>query len=221
MWPRILPFAVYMGFIALSSLLALLFPVNDQSQVGELWLYPVKILIVGGLLVFFWSKFDELKSPLVMSWTEGLSVIGIGVLVYVLWVRMDWSWAMQGEATEYNPFKDAGNMGILLAGIRIFGASVVVPVMEELFWRSFLIRWVIDNRFNVVPIGAFTIGSFTATVVLFGLEHNLWLAGMMAGALYNLLLYQTRRLWPCILAHGLTNFLLGIHVLLTEEWQWW
>ena len=221
MWPRILPFSVYMGFIALSSLLALLFPVDDQSQVGELWLYPIKILIVGGLLVFFWSKFDELKSPLVVSWSEGLSVIGIGVLVYVLWVRMDWPWAMQGEATEYNPFKDAGSMGMWLAGIRIFGASVVVPVMEELFWRSFLIRWVIDNRFNVVPLGAFTIGSFAATVVLFGLEHNLWLAGMMAGALYNLLLYQTRRLWPCILAHGLTNFLLGIHVLLTEEWQWW
>ena len=221
MWPRILPFAVYMGFIALSSLVTVLFPADTQSQALEMWLYPLKILVVGGLLIFFWSQFDELKNSLVVSWKEGLSVIGVGLLVYVLWVRMDWSWAMQGEASEYNPFQHAGGMGLLLAGIRLFGASVVVPVMEELFWRSFLIRWVIDNRFNVVPIGAFTIGSFAATVVLFGLEHNLWLAGMMAGAFYNVLLYRTRRLWPCILAHGLTNLVLGIHVLVTEEWQWW
>ncbi len=221
MWPRILPFSVYMGFIALTSLLTALFPVDTQSQSLELWLYPIKILVVGGLIVFFWSQFEELKNPIVMSWTEGLSVIGVGLLVYVLWVRMDWSWAMQGEHTEYNPFQHGSSIGLLLAGVRQFGASVVVPIMEELFWRSFLIRWVIDNRYNVVPLGTFTIGSFAATVVLFGLEHNLWLAGMMAGAFYNILLYRTRRLWPCILAHGLTNFVLGIHVLLTEEWQWW
>jgi len=221
MWPRILPFAVYMGFIAFSSMLALLLPTGDQSHDLELWLYPVKVLIVGGLLVFFWSRFDELKNPVLESWTEGLSVVGIGLLVYVLWVRMDWPWAIQGELIGYNPFDHEQSMAVFLVAFRLFGASIVVPVMEELFWRSFLIRWIIDNRFNVVPLGTFTIGSFAATVVLFGLEHNLWLAGMMAGALYNVLLYQTRRIWPCILAHGLTNFVLGIHVLVTEEWQWW
>ncbi len=221
MWPRILPFAVYMGFIASVPLLTMFFPAGEQASGIELWVYPVKILVVGGLLLFFWSQFEELKSPILISWTEGLSVVGIGLLVYFLWVRMDWPWAIQGEMSDYNPFEQANGMGMLLAGFRLFGASVVVPVMEELFWRSFLIRWIIDTRFNVIPLGTFTIGSFAATVILFGLEHNLWLAGMMAGALYNVLLYQTRRLWPCILAHGLTNFVLGIHVLVTEEWQWW
>jgi len=56
--------------------------------------------------------------------------------------------------------------------------------------------------------------------VLFGLEHHLWLAGMMAGAVYTLLLYTTRRLWPCILAHAITNLMLGAHVLMTGEWRW-
>ena len=118
-------------------------------------------------------------------------------------------------------FKTAKQPVFFLAGIRIFGASVVVPIMEELFWRSFLIRWIVNTRFESVPLGTFTVGSFLITVVLFGLEHNLWLAGMMAGAAYNLLLYRTGRIWPCILAHGLTNFLLGVHVLVTQEWQWW
>jgi CAAX prenyl protease-like protein len=112
-------------------------------------------------------------------------------------------------------------VGVVLAAIRLFGAVIVVPVMEELFWRSFLIRYLVTPTFTMVPLGTFTPLSFGATVVLFGLEHHLWLAGMLAGAAYNLILYKTRRLWPCILAHALTNLLLGIHVLRTGEWHWW
>lgn len=111
---------------------------------------------------------------------------------------------------------------MLLAAIRLFGASIVVPVMEELFWRSFLIRWIINPEdFKNIPLGTFTLSSFAITVVLFGLEHHLWLAGMVAGAIYNGVLYKTRGLWPCVIAHAVTNLTLGIHVLITQEWQWW
>ena len=187
----------------------------------EVWIYPFKTLLVGGLLVLFWPRLYELKVPILVSWKEGLQILAVGMLVYILWVRMDWPWAIQGELKGYDPFQVGLNLGWLLAGIRLFGASVVVPIMEELFWRSFLIRWIVNARFESVPFGTFTLGSFLVTVVLFGLEHNLWLAGMMAGAAYNLLFYWTRRLWPCVLAHALTNFVLGVHVLVTQEWRWW
>jgi CAAX protease family protein len=59
------------------------------------------------------------------------------------------------------------------------------------------------------------------TLILFAVEHDRWLAGLMAGAAYTMLLYWTQRLWPCILAHGLTNLLLGVHVLLTHDWRYW
>ena len=95
------------------------------------------------------------------------------------------------------------------------------PVMEELFWRSFLIRYVMSSDFRSIRLGAFSVGSFVVTVVLFGLEHQLWLAGMMAGAAYNVVLYRTGRIWPCILAHAVTNLILGGHVLMTGEWIWW
>jgi CAAX prenyl protease-like protein len=108
-----------------------------------------------------------------------------------------------------------------LAGIRLFGATMIVPVMEELFWRSFLIRYVMSSDFRSIRLGAFSVGSFVVTVVLFGLEHQLWLAGMMAGAAYNVVLYRTGRIWPCILAHAVTNLILGGHVLMTGEWIWW
>ena len=214
MWPRILPFAAYMAFIGVSSLL----PVDAGA---ELWLYPIKTLVVLGLLVYFWSSYQELQRPIFTDAKDAGLGIGVGVVVYVLWVRMDWAWAIQGELTGYNPFEEGNGIGWGLAAVRIFGASIVVPLMEELFWRSFLIRWVVNPDFEKVAFGTFTLGSFAATVVLFGLEHNLWLAGMMAGVAYNCLYYQTRRLWPCVVAHATTNFILGMHVLTTQEWQWW
>ena len=214
MWPRVLPFAAYMGFIGVSSLL-------PENPTWQIWLYPLKIAVVLGLLVYFWKTYNELQTPMIASAGEGALAIGVGLVVYVLWIQMDWGWAIQGELTGYNPFNEGIALGWGLAAVRIFGASIVVPLMEELFWRSFLIRWIINQDFEKVTFGTFTIGSFAATVVLFGLEHHLWLAGMMAGAIYNGLLYQTRRLWPCVLAHATTNLALGLHVLVTKEWQWW
>ncbi len=217
MWPRIFPFAAYMGFIGLSAVLV----GSEAEGTFDLWSYPIKTLVVAGLLVFFWSRFQELKSPIFVNWQEALVTVGVGLGVYALWVRMDWPWAIQGELSDYNPFVAGSTLGLVLAIIRIFGASVIVPIMEELFWRSFLIRYIVNANFETVRLGTFTIGSFAATVVLFGLEHNLWLAGMMAGICYSGLLYWTGRLWPCIIAHGITNFVLGIHVLTTGEWYWW
>ncbi|RMH06006.1 MAG: CAAX prenyl protease-related protein [Nitrospirae bacterium] len=223
MWPRIFPFATYMAFLAVEGGVRWM----DQGSEGEgishlvLWLYPVKTLAVGILLWWFWSWFSELHAPIVRNVREALVVLGTGIGVYVLWVRMDWPWAMQGEPTAYNPFQVGGMAGLVLGGIRLFGASVIVPIMEELFWRSFLLRYLINAHFERVRLGTFTASSFLVTTVLFGLEHNLWLAGMMAGAAYAGLLYWTHRLWPCVLAHGLTNLILGIHVLVTGEWHWW
>jgi CAAX prenyl protease-like protein len=217
MWPRIFPFAAYMGFIGLSAV----FVGSEAEGTFDLWSYPIKTLVVAGLLVFFWSRFQELKAPIFVNWQEALVTVGVGLGVYALWVRMDWPWAIQGELSDYNPFVAGSTVGLVLAVIRIFGASVIVPIMEELFWRSFLIRYIVNANFETVRLGTFTIGSFAATVVLFGLEHNLWLAGMMAGICYSGLLYWTGRLWLCIIAHGITNLVLGIHVLTTGEWHWW
>ncbi len=221
MKPRIFPFAVYMAFIAIN---ALFFPDTGSETSGPpLWLYPIKVSLVAALLIFYWKEYAELKNKVFDHAREGILAVGVGLVVYVLWVRMGFSWAMQGEAGEgYNPFQSGGGrLAMVYAGMRLIGASIIVPVMEELFWRSFIIRYIISPDFLKVQLGKFTWISFLITVALFGVEHNLWLAGMMAGTAYNLLLYKTKRLWPCIVAHGVTNLLLGIHVLTTGEWVWW
>src|SRR5262249_5180193 len=200
-WARILPFAAYMAFVAgvsgLSSLAEVLPDWMAVVPAVELWHYPVKVLVVGILLAMFWSRYDELKDHVLQPITDfGLACV-VGVLVYLAWVRMDWSWATIGSGTGYNPVT-AGKAGALLAAVRLFGASVVVPLMEELFWRSFLLRYLISPQFETVAIGVFTPMSCLVTVVLFGLEHYLWFAGMVAGLAYTVLCYYTRRLWPAV-----------------------
>ncbi len=96
--------------------------------------------------------------------------------------------------TGYNPFQEGEGVGPLLAAVRIFGAVAVVAIMEELFGDRFLVCWIINQDFEKIALGTFTIGSFAATVILFGLEHHLWLAGMLAGGAYNALLYKTGKL---------------------------
>lgn len=222
---RILPFAVYLVFLAVEeafSAMTAWSPALARFEVElSLWLYPVKATIVLAVLVYFWPRYGELKQrPWSRPGDLGLSLL-VGFLVYLAWVQMDWPWAVQGDLGGYNPFQAGNATGELLATARVAGAVLVVPVMEELFWRSFLIRYLISARFQSVQLGMFTPFSFLCTVVLFGLEHNLWLAGMMAGAVYTILLYRTGRLWSCILAHATTNLALAIHVLVTEEWWWW
>lgn len=93
-----------MGFIGVSSLL----PADSRA---DLWLYPIKTTVVLGLLVYFWSSYQELPQPIFSDAKDAGLGIGVGILVYALWVRMDWSWGIQGEMTGYKPFQDGSSIG--------------------------------------------------------------------------------------------------------------
>lgn len=209
MLPYILPFALYVGLSLVGSLF----------EDGAYWMYPVKTVAVAASLWAFRKSYDELRDRL--SPGSLLLSIAVGLVVFVLWVLPEGLYPLLSES-EFNPFKVEDQALVLfLIGFRLVGAVLVVPIFEELFWRSFLIRWIVDPDFKKVPIGKFTWLSFGATVLFFGLEHHRWLVGLGAGALYNGLLYQQKKLWPCIIAHAVTNLALGIYVLLTQQWGFW
>ncbi len=222
---RILPFGVYIMLTALEkgpSVIEPLLPLSTVwTGIDNLWLYPLKIGIVAVLVVWYWKDYDELRGRGVGGGRVLAFAVGTGILVYVAWIQMTWPWATQGQPGGYDPFRAGLTAGVGLAVLRTLGSVVVVPVMEELFWRSFLVRYLVKADFRTVSLGVFTPFSFVATVILFGLEHHLWLAGMVAGAAFNLVLLRTRRLWPCVLAHGISNLALATHVLLRSEWHWW
>ena len=135
---------------------------------------------------------------------------------------MDWGFATFGEIPGFNPgvYEDSAVRSMMILA-RLGGAVLVVPLMEEIFWRSFLIRYAIDSDFTRVALGRFTWFSFIVITILFGLEHHLFLAGMLAGALFNLVLYMTRSIMQCIVSHAVTNLALGIYVLQTGQWHFW
>lgn len=221
---RYFPFAVFMGFIGLDEIIRFiaghgLFKLEATTLY---YLYPIKALTVGLLLYLFREKYSELTCKDLTHFPATVASCGVGLLVFVLWIKMDWTLGAAGVPQGFNPgLLPDRNIQIVMTLFRIAGAVLVVPLMEELFWRSFLIRYIIDKNFATVRIGTFTWASFLLTVVLFGLEHNYVYAGIMAGIFYNLLLYKTRSLAQCILAHAVTNLALAMYVVATGKWQFW
>jgi CAAX prenyl protease-like protein len=214
-WLRILPFAAYLLFIVIGDALERLGVPQDTLR----WLYPAKIALVVLLLALFWRRYQEL-SHFHLAPLHALVALATGVVVLVLWIALGADWMIVGSPAGFDPRVD-GRIDWLLVAIRIAGAALVVPVMEELFWRSFLMRWVDAPDFESVEPSQLSIKSFVITVVLFGVEHNLWLAGIVAGAAYSLLYMRHRNLWSPILAHAVTNGLLGVWVVRTGSWSYW
>jgi CAAX prenyl protease-like protein len=171
------------------------------------------------VLAYFWRDYSELKT-FRLAPAGVLSASAAGVAVLVLWVNLDAGWMTIGTSAGFDP-TTAGRIDWPLVAMRIAGAALVVPVMEELFWRSFAMRWIDTPAFETVEPSQVSIKSLILTSVLFGLEHNLWLAGVVAGLAYGVLYMRHRTIWSPILAHAVTNCLLGIWVVVTSSWSFW
>jgi CAAX prenyl protease-like protein len=91
--------------------------------------------------------------------------------------------------------------------------TIVVPPLEEVFYRSFGYRYLIKYDFQKVPLNQFDGIAFTMVPVVFGLLHPQWLAGIMCGFAYQWLVLRKNRLGDAMTAHAITNFLLGVYVV--------
>jgi hypothetical protein len=106
--------------------------------------------------------------------------------------------------------------------IRLAGAVLVVPFMEELFWRDFLWRSILaPNDFKLARIGEWDWKAFLIVTLLFASVHIQWMTAIVWGVMIAMLLVRTRSLGACIIAHGVTNLLLGLYVLYTGDWYFW
>lgn len=205
--PYVLPFFAFAGF-------TYLVPVFKMSPA---WVYPAKTLTVLILLAVFWPRVrDQIRFSL------DLNAVMAGIVVFIFWIGLENHYPKLGPATVFNPHDLAQGQGVyLLMACRLLGATLVVPVMEELFWRSFALRFLIDTRFTRVAPGTFTWFSFIFVSIAFGLEHHRWLPGILAGLVYALTWYQKKNLFSPILAHAVTNLLLGLYVIVNQAWEYW
>lgn len=214
-WVRILPFLVYLLFIAAADLLGRL----GVSEPALRWLYPVKIFAVVVTLAICWREYQELHTLRLSPLWAGVAVL-VGVVVFALWINLSSGWMLIGTPGGFDP-RTNGQLDWLLVALRIAGAALVVPVMEELFWRSFLMRWLDNTDFESVEPGRVRLQSVAIGAVLFGFEHNLWLAGIVAGVAYSALYMRQRSLWSAIVAHAVTNGVLGAWIVYSGEWTFW
>ncbi len=234
--PYVAPMAIYMAFLLVES------PANVAG------LYPLKAITVAGALWYcrrHYVEWQQAPPPGAPGGAAALSwAVLTGFVAIVIWIALDpyypklrelqhgldvWLNRLTGAPPPPPPAPavfDPTTIGSPLArwtfiGSRVFGAVVVVAFMEELFWRGFLIRWLVNENFRTVPLGVFTWTSFLFTTGLFAVEHDQWLAGLICGALYNGLFYWTKSLRACIVAHAVSNAVLAVWVLATGAWQFW
>lgn len=215
-WLRIAPFVLFMALLALRG--------NLPQDIGfdVRWIYGLSTLLVGGLLLWWWREYGELA---LQNWPPpgelGLAV-GVGLAVFGLWIVLDAPWMVIGEpSASFVPLDANGAPVWPLVVVRWIGATLLVPVMEELFWRSFLMRWVQSATFESVDPRTVGVKAIVLSTFVFVLAHTMWLAAVVAGLAYALLYRYTGRLWTAVIAHAVTNGVLGIWVIRTGHWAFW
>jgi CAAX prenyl protease-like protein len=214
--PRVIPFALFIAFLALDGLLAKLAPALGMDP---RWWYGVRTIVVAGVLLWFWRDYSELRS-FALRPADWLLGIAVGIAVFLLWINLDIAPLTLGKSTGFDPSRNDA-IAWDLAITRAVGAALVVPVIEELFWRSFLMRWVHSPRFLLVEPGTVGWMGLIVSSAIFAVEHQLWFAGLLAGLAYGWLYLRTANLWVPILAHATTNGLLAGWVLYTGRWEFW
>jgi len=217
---RSLPFALYIVFLALDPWLVTALP--KIIDVTPLWLYALRIGTALGALVFFRGAYGELSLAPVVERGDWVLAALLGVGVFLAWITLDSGWAVFcAPMVSFVPVAPDGSLQWSLIVLRIFGAAAVVPLMEELFWRSFVQRWIDSRDFLALAPSAGSWLALWLASLVFGFEHGQWLAGLMGGLAYGFLYRCSGSLWPPIAAHALTNFLLGVWVVITNAWKFW
>jgi CAAX prenyl protease-like protein len=187
--------------------------------------YPLWLVLLFATLLVFSRRVVHIRSSHLIE----SALIGIGV--FVIWIGPDLlfpgyrqHWLFQNTITGHLQSSIPNDLreNAVVLWSRILRAVVLVPMIEELFWRGWLMRWLISPRFETVPLGAYAPVSFWLTAVLFASEHGpYWDVGLAAGIIFNWWMLRTRSIADCILAHAVTNACLCGYVVATHHWEYW
>lgn len=209
------PFIAFLLFLAVSG----------RHLIDPYWEAPLWVLVLGVLCFWCWPR--ELSLRLVRPWTS----VAVGALVFVIWIAPDllmpgyrsgfaFSNAVTGKL--HSSLKSAELQSSWILFWRTLRALAIVPIVEELFWRAWLMRWLINPDFEKVRLGSYAPLAFWVTAILFASEHGpYWDVGLITGVIYNLWMIRTRSVADCILMHAVTNGILSGYVIASSQWQYW
>jgi CAAX prenyl protease-like protein len=218
------PFLTFLGLMLLGEVVKNLGDGYAYWALAEprYWMFPLQIVVCGGQLIHYRRYYTF--GPVTPG---GLLIGGVaGALALGIWIAPQWLFGAAprgGDGFLPHYFGADGWRYGLNLGARLFRMVVIVALVEEIFWRGFLLRWVVRDDFERVPMGAFTWRSFLVVSVAFCFEHNLpdWPAALLTSMLYCAVAYQTKSLLAVVVAHAVTNGLLAIYVIQTKQWGFW
>lgn len=207
------PFLVWIG-------LQMLLP----ATAGTYAVRTAATAVVGAALLL-WTQWRPHKPSLRII---GTGLVG-GLAVAILWIAPECSawyrtWfvypigALPPPATS-SPY-DPAVCGWTLTIVKLIGSAFVIAPVEEVFFRSFLYRWLQNRDFASASLAQFDLSAFLWMILLFTLEHDRPFAAALAGAIYGLLAIRVG-LGAAILAHIVTNLLLALHVIVRGAWGFW
>lgn len=215
----VLPMVVFLLWLGPIPMLEKLGGDSFWLQAPEHWVYPLQTICCAGLLLWFWREYEFHRVARV------LFTIAVAAFVFVLWISPQEYFGSSARTDGFNPEVFAAGSSAYWASLafRFLRLVIIVPLVEEVFWRGFLLRYFINEKFYSVPFGQFSWLSFGIVTVGFTFAHSSadWLAAAATGALYNFVAYYTKSLSSCVLAHAVTNLLLGIWIMQTKQWGFW
>jgi CAAX prenyl protease-like protein len=210
---RVLPFVVFLVLTACQG---------SFGPESHFWVYLAKYVVGGWLVWVTWPLVSE------MRWAVSFEALLAGTLVFILWITVPKFSAPDDSWDLHKHFGSASAMFWVFAGVRIAGSTLLVPLLEEVFYRSFLYRYILAPNWLFTAHNQFSARPFLVTSIVFGITHQHWLAGIACGMIYQLLVLRTNRIGDAITAHAVTNFLLGLWVITQgfgyagkSQWHFW
>jgi CAAX prenyl protease-like protein len=182
------------------------------------WIYPIQSLFCAAALFWFWKSYDFSNTKA----TTLVIGVGVGLLIVGLWVASQEIFHQPHRLQGFDPDAVPGLTPWML-GLRFFRLVLVVPLVEEIFWRGFLLRYLVKEDFTSLPFGSSNRASFWTVVAAFTLVHaqSDWPAAFLTGILLNLIAVRTRSLAACVAAHAVANLALGLYICATRQWGFW
>ena len=198
------PYAAWM--VLMAALPATVGGYAVRTAVVAAMLAAGRVLQENGRLARSSSGFTSLNGQDARSPGKWIPFV-VGLTVFVLWIlpeQFDWVWYRKWCIVGEGGTQAVAEASTAMIAVRLIGSAFVISVAEELFFRKWLIGF----------------AGFWWMVALFAIEHDRWLVGAIAGAVYGIL-YLRRGLGAAIVAHVTTNLVLGLWVLKTGQWQFW
>ena len=204
----------------------------------EHWFYPLQTIICGGLLIYCRKQYQfDLKWDRRVLVGVIMGVIGIGfwILPTHLYTVLGYTEESAGWLKHLGvaPRDEGFDPQVLDAPwaiwtttiFRFLRAVVIVAFVEEIFWRGFLMRFLLDRDGNYwkVPFGKFSWLTFAAVTACFVFIHGPvdYAGAVVYGTLTYFVAVWTKSLAACITMHATANLLMGIYALQFGKFGLW